>query len=97
MQSVLQAEWTMGNAADGVAKVFWSGRSQAVRLPKAFRLEGSEVRVRRQGQALVLEPIHSNWEWLQHFPAPVDDDFERHALQELEAQERPELNDLRLK
>jgi antitoxin VapB len=26
------------------AKIFWSGRSQAVRLPKEFRFEGSEVR-----------------------------------------------------
>lgn len=29
------------------AKLFWSGRSQAVRLPKKFRMEGEEVRIRR--------------------------------------------------
>ncbi len=29
------------------AKVFWTGRSQAVRLPREFRFEGSQVRVRR--------------------------------------------------
>jgi antitoxin VapB len=39
------------------AKVFWTGRSQAVRLPKAFRVATREVSVRREGQALVLEPI----------------------------------------
>src|SRR5438105_4066708 len=39
------------------AKVFWSGRSQAVRLPKNFRVEGREVRIRRQGPAIVLEPV----------------------------------------
>jgi antitoxin VapB len=33
------------------------GRSQAVRLPKEFRFEGTEVRVRRDGQAVVLEPV----------------------------------------
>ncbi|HEY4115168.1 MAG TPA: type II toxin-antitoxin system VapB family antitoxin [Rhizomicrobium sp.] len=39
------------------AKLFKSGRSQAVRLPKEFRFEGTEVRVRRDGQAVVLEPV----------------------------------------
>jgi antitoxin VapB len=39
------------------AKLFKSGRSQAVRLPKEFRFEGTEVRIRREGQAVVLEPI----------------------------------------
>ena len=39
------------------AKLFWTGRSQAVRLPKEFRFEGEEVRIRRQGNAVVLEPI----------------------------------------
>ncbi|MCP9629470.1 AbrB/MazE/SpoVT family DNA-binding domain-containing protein [Rhodopseudomonas palustris] len=33
------------------------GRSQAVRLPKAFRFEGSEVRVSRQGDKVILEPL----------------------------------------
>ena len=32
------------------AKVFWSGRSQAVRLPKTFRFESEEVRIRRHGR-----------------------------------------------
>ncbi len=35
------------------AKVFWSGRSQAVRLPKAFRFDTDEVRVRRHGVAII--------------------------------------------
>ena len=41
----------------GVAKLFKHGRSQAVRLPRAFRMPGDRVRVRRMGQAIVLEPI----------------------------------------
>jgi antitoxin VapB len=40
------------------AKVFWTGRSQAVRLPKEFRFEAETVSVRREGNAVVLEPIH---------------------------------------
>ena len=39
------------------AKVFANGRSQAVRLPKAFRFSAKEVSVRREGEAVVLEPI----------------------------------------
>ena len=39
------------------AKLFKTGRSQAVRLPKEFRFEGKEVRIRRVGQGVLLEPI----------------------------------------
>ncbi len=39
------------------AKIFMHGRSQAVRLPKEFRLPGKEVRVRRVGRGVLLEPI----------------------------------------
>ena len=39
------------------AKLFWNGRSQAVRLPKEFRFEGDRVRVRRMGAGILLEPI----------------------------------------
>ena len=38
------------------AKVFKTGGSQAVRLPKEFRFEGDEVEISRQGQRVVLEP-----------------------------------------
>jgi len=39
------------------AKLFWNGRSQAVRLPREFRFEGDEVEIRREGEAVVLEPV----------------------------------------
>jgi antitoxin VapB len=44
-------------AVSGTAKLFMHGRSQAVRLPKEFRLPGTEVRVRRVGRVVLLEPI----------------------------------------
>jgi antitoxin VapB len=44
-------------AETGTAKLFKHGRSQAVRLPKAFRLPGKEVRVRRVGNGVLLEPM----------------------------------------
>lgn len=46
------------------AKIFTTGRSQAVRLPKAFRFEGTEVSVERQGDAVILRPkVQSKEEW----------------------------------
>ena len=39
------------------AKVFYNGRSQSIRLPKEFRFEGTEVSIRREGDAVILEPI----------------------------------------
>jgi antitoxin VapB len=44
----------------GVAKLFRNGRSQAVRLPREFRFEGDEVRVRRVPEGVLLEPIISD-------------------------------------
>ncbi len=57
------------------AKLFWSGRSQAVRLPRDFRMEGTEVRIRRQGAAVVLEPVASDWAWLDAIAGRFSDDF----------------------
>jgi antitoxin VapB len=39
------------------AKLFANGRSQAVRLPKEFRMPGNEVLVSRDGDRIILEPI----------------------------------------
>jgi antitoxin VapB len=61
------------------AKVFWTGRSQAVRLPKEFRFEGDTVLVRREGASIVLEPAD---EWPEGYVksfAGVPDDFDRPA------------------
>lgn len=74
------------------AKVFWSGRSQAVRLPKAFRLEGAEVRIRRQGQAIILEPIATDWQWLDQLPHGLDDDAAAAARETPPLQDRSALD-----
>lgn len=39
------------------AKLFMNGRSQAVRLPRAYRFDGAEVAIRREGDAVILEPL----------------------------------------
>lgn len=63
------------------AKVFWNGRSQAVRLPKEFRLPGDRVRVRRAGRGVLLEPIVTDVrEWfdrLDKFTAPFMEEGRR--------------------
>jgi antitoxin VapB len=57
------------------AKVFWSGRSQAVRLPKDFRFDGEEVHIRRRGNAVILVPLAGDWQWLDAITEKFDDDF----------------------
>ena len=46
------------------AKVFAYGRGQAVRLPKSYRFEGTEVLIKRVGDALVLLPLRHPWKTL---------------------------------
>lgn len=42
------------------AKLFMHGGSQAVRLPKAFRFEGAEVTVRKEGDKVILESLKAS-------------------------------------
>jgi antitoxin VapB len=73
------------------AKVFWSGRSQAVRLPRAFRVDAGEVRIRRRGRAIVLEPVPDSWGWLDDIAGKLDADFVSAVREQPDATERPEL------
>lgn len=43
------------------AKIFTSGNSQAIRLPKKFRLAGQTVRIQRKGKSLLLTPEEDAW------------------------------------
>jgi antitoxin VapB len=63
------------------AKVFWSGKSQAVHLPKDFRFppDTEEVEVYREGGRIVLEPVQAE-EWPESFWRAFEgmpEDFER--------------------
>lgn len=77
-----------------VAKVFMTGRSQAVRLPKEFRFKTEEVRIRAEGSKVILEPIEDDWEWLNelHKLGPLDDDAVQAAEEDMPPQDRPELD-----
>ncbi len=74
------------------AKIFWSGRSQAVRLPKEYRFEAEEVRIRRRGNAVILEPIPADWRWLDELiSSGPDSDFVEAVEESPQDQERPGL------
>ena len=76
------------------AKVFMSGKSQAVRLPKKFRFtEGcDEVSVRQVGRHLILSPRYSDWaDYWANSTRPSDDFVEsvlNRKVSELPAEER---------
>jgi len=80
--------------ATATAKLFWSGRSQAVRLPKEYRFEGKEVRIRKRGNAVILEPVAEDWAWLDVISGKFDDDFIAAVNEPVPEQERPELDKL---
>lgn len=46
------------------AKLFQNGKSQAVRLPKEFRLEGQEVYIKQTGNVVQLIPMSGSWDTL---------------------------------
>ena len=58
------------------SKIFMHGRSQAVRLPKEFRLPGKEVKVSRFGRGVLLEPVEFDAEaWLTRLNALAVEPF----------------------
>jgi antitoxin VapB len=58
------------------AKLFMSGRSQAIRWPAKLRIHASEVRIERFGQGFLLQPEPSphldRGEWLREFYASTE-------------------------
>ena len=57
------------------AKLFRNGDSQAVRLPKEFRFEGTEVLIKRVGSAVVLLPKARSWDTLVDSLGKFSPDF----------------------
>jgi antitoxin VapB len=70
------------------AKVFKSGNSQAVRLPKEFQFSGNEVYIKKVGRTIVLIPKDDPWvlfkESLHEFP----EDFFEGGREQLPFEER---------
>jgi len=58
------------------AKLFANGNSQAVRLPKECRFEGTEVGYKKVGSMVLLFPANEDTAWAEFVNAPsVSDDF----------------------
>lgn len=62
--------------ANSTAKVFTSGNSQVIRLPKEFRLDAEEVFISRSGDSLILTPRMRSWEGFAEGLSGFSDDFE---------------------
>lgn len=81
-----------------IAKIFQSGNSQAVRLPKDFRFDVDEVEVSREGDAVILRPKPETsrpWSSLRAaVERGVSPDFMAAGREQGEDQERPDLDRL---
>lgn len=73
------------------AKLFQNGRSQAVRLPKAFRFEGTEVLIKRVGDAVVLLPQKHSWDTLFNSLDQFESGFKMTREQPTQQQKRAAL------
>lgn len=75
--------------ARNTAKVFISGRSQAVRLPKAYRFDVDEVYIRKEGDEVILSPKIPSWrEYFAHGPRPSADYMRRRVDLPLQKREK---------
>jgi antitoxin VapB len=76
------------------AKLFQNGRSQAVRLPREFRFRGDEVSIRRDGDAVILEPIKRDawprgyWERLRELRLDFEVEPMKVQLEDLDLESR---------
>ena len=59
-----------------IARVFKSGNSQAVRLPKQFRLKSKEVEIFRRGDEIILREKQGTMVRAFDLLAGLPDDFE---------------------
>lgn len=69
-------------------KVFISGNSQAVRIPKEFHIDFSELLIKKIGSSIILTPKKSNWENLERSLSEFSDDFMMEGRAQPAMQER---------
>ncbi len=73
----------MNEMSPRIAKIFWTGRSQAVRLPKEFRFEGAEVRIRREPDGSVnLAVADEDDDWVERLAGRLDAETARIILED---------------
>ena len=70
------ASTTQARKPPTFARVFMTGNSQAVRLPREFRFNVDRVAIRREGDSVILSPPYRDWaDYFQNAPR-VGDDFQ---------------------
>ncbi len=69
------------------AKIFMNNRSQAVRLPKEFQFNTSEVFIRKQGDEVVLSTRPADWSAYLASSSVASDDFMQ-GVEDLPVQDR---------
>lgn len=70
------------------ARIFQSGNSQAVRLPKEFRFNTDQVEIFRQGNDIVLRQIPTNAAAVFDLLTSLPVDFMADGREDLPPQER---------
>ncbi len=70
------------------AKIFKSGNSQAVRLPKEFQFDTSEVQIFRRGDEIILKKSPGNLAKVFELLTELSDDFMENGRQQPTVQER---------
>lgn len=88
---MIPANMTWRSAGVKTAKLFRNGDSQAVRLPKEFRFEGSEVWIKKAGDAVVLLPKAGTLAGLLASLDKFSDDFMSDRSQPAEQKRREQL------
>ena len=73
------------------AKIFRSGNSQAVRIPKEFQLEGDEVEIQKKGNTLILRPKKKSWTSLFESLDKFTEDFMANGRRQPPIQKRTKL------
>ena len=71
-----------------IAKIFKTGRSQAVRLPKKYRFNTAEVEIRQEGDKIILIPITRQGALEAFLAMPCYSDFEVDRREAQKVQER---------
>ena len=71
-----------------IARIFQSGNSQAVRLPKDFRFDVDQVEIYRRGDEVVLRPAKNNAAVVFDALAALPEDFMADGRDDMPAQER---------
>ena len=67
---------------------FMSGNSQAVRIPREFKMEGDEVEIQRRGNTLVIRPKKPSWDPLVDSLKEFSSDFMKQGRRQPAVQTR---------